>query len=192
MPLKNYRWHFYKIGYLRSSAFRPARSASAEMAVSSSSPIVPFKRTVATSLERRMELSLEDRNSAAVNTTERQGKCKASDILYGIFGSARYTNPENISEELTTAPGILQTPGVRTLLNYVPLNSKHFYLLMIRDYLCKKISYPFFLVCHGMIVLDSGWEKLHFITYVEPLVKFLHIFIPRRKNDERTNFFFPD
>ncbi|KAK6618209.1 hypothetical protein RUM44_002660 [Polyplax serrata] len=60
-------------------------------------------------------------------------------------------------------------PHVTSILEYVPLTSKLFYYIMIRDFLSKKISSPFFLVSHCTIVLDSGWDKFPLFPYLDPL-----------------------
>ena len=53
---------------------------------------------------------------------------------------------------------------------------------MLRDFLSKKISNPFLMVCHCAIALDSGWSKFPLIKYLNPMVSLIQNYIvPSRK-----------
>lgn len=91
------------------------------------------------------------------------------------------TSPRPLSAEEGIAGPVPTNVRVGVLLPYVPLTFKYFYWMIVRDYFAKKISHPFFLVCHCMIVLDTGWEKFPLISYFKPMVRFVDVFVPRRK-----------
>lgn len=68
-------------------------------------------------------------------------------------------------------------------LAYIPLTSKLFYYIMIRDFLSKKISTPFFLVCHCAIVLDTGWDKFPLLVYFDPMMNLIYKqMVPSKKS----------
>lgn len=84
---------------------------------------------------------------------------------------------------ISTANRPPENRGLASVFTYLPLTSKVFYYMMIRDYISKKISYPFFLVAHCMIVLDSGWDKLPILPYLGPMRLCINVLVPRHRCD---------
>lgn len=118
--------------------------------------------------------------SAAVDYSTEFGRSSAANEGENVVRLPGNPRPPTLREERNTDP-VPTSPPVGILLAYVPLTSKYFYWMIARDYVAKKISHPFFLVCHCMIVLDAGWEKFPLIPYFRPMVKFVDVFVPRRE-----------
>lgn len=156
-----------------------------------------FKWNRAKSFKQRFKLKIRSRTlvwSFRTVSSEADFSTKSSIAWFSKKVRRRRSPATNQVETVVpgssgpSTPGEERIPGslppnrpLGVLLAYIPLTSKYFYWMIARDYVAKKISHPFFLVCHCMIVLDTGWEKFPLIPYFKPMVKFLDVFVPRRE-----------